>query len=86
MGKRADDEERAQWVAAYRSLGSHLQVGAMFGRCANTIKAHLIEVGVFIVKDKASVQRGRRRTIEREIGTDVLRKAGRKPRKGKQED
>lgn len=80
MGKRADDEERAQWVAAYRSLGSHLQVGAMFGRCANTVKAHLIEVGVFQPKDKASVQRGRRRTIAREIGTDVLRKKERKKR------
>jgi len=85
MGKRADDEERAQWVAAYRSLGSHLQVGAMFGRCANTIKAHLIEVGVFVVKDKASVQRGRRRTIARDIGTDVVRKRERR-RKGAAEE
>lgn len=77
---RADDEERAQWVTAYARLGSHIQVGCVFGRCANTVKRHLIEVGVFVVKDKASIQRPRRRTIASEINTDVVRKSARKQR------
>jgi hypothetical protein len=74
---RADDEERAQWVTAYARLGSHIQVGCVFGRCSDTIKRHLIEVGVFVAKDKASIQRGRRRTIASEVGVDVVRKSQR---------
>jgi hypothetical protein len=77
---RADDEERAQWVTAYARLGSHIQVGCVFGRDADTVKRHLIEVGVFVVKDKASIQRGRRRTIASEVGVDVVRKSARKKR------
>jgi hypothetical protein len=77
---RADDEERAQWVTAYARLGSHIQVGCVFGRCSDTIKRHLIEVGVFVAKDKASIQRGRRRTIASEVGVDVVRKSARKKR------
>ena len=77
MGRRADDEERAQWVTAYARLGSHIQVGCVFGRDANTVKRHLVEVGVFIVKDKASIQRERRRTIASEVGVDVARKSQR---------
>ena len=77
---RADDEERAQWVTAYARLGSHIQVGCVFGRCSDTVKRHLIEVGVFVAKDKASIQRGRRRTIASEVGVDVVRKSARKKR------
>jgi hypothetical protein len=75
---RADDEERAQWVTAYARLGSHIQVGCVFGRCSDTVKRHLIEVGVFVVKDKASIQRERRRTIASEVGVDVVRKSQRR--------
>jgi len=77
MGRRADDEERAQWVTAYARLGSHIQVGCVFGRCFDTVKRHLVEVGVFIVKDKASIPQERRRTIASEVGVDVARKSQR---------
>jgi hypothetical protein len=75
---RADDEERAQWVTAYARLGSHIQVGCVFGRDADTVKRHLIAAGVFVPKDKASIQRGRRRTIASEVGVDVVRKSQRR--------
>jgi hypothetical protein len=79
---RADDEERAQWVTAYARLGSHIQVGCVFGRDADTVKRHLIEVGVFVVKDKASIQRERRRTIASEVAVDVARKSAPKKKRG----
>jgi len=78
MGKRADDEERAQWVTAYARLGSHIQVGCVFGRDAGTVKRHLIEVGVFAPKDKASIQAGRREVITADIGVDLVRKRQRR--------
>lgn len=81
MGKRADDEERAQWVAAYARLGSHIQVGCVFGRDASTVKRHLIEVGVFAPKDKASIQAGRREAITADIGVDLVRKRHRQRRR-----
>lgn len=77
---RADDEERAQWVTAYARLGSHIQVGCVFGRDADTVKRHLIEVGVFVPKDKASIRRFWRQTITSEVGVDVARKSAGKKR------
>jgi hypothetical protein len=48
MAKPATDEEKAQWVRAYERMGRANALGNLFGRCALTIKRHLIDVGVYV--------------------------------------